>query len=345
MSFYVFTALKGAAMGAANIIPGVSGGTIAFITGIYERLINAIKSCGPKALKLLLGRRFKEFAAHTDFLFLASIAIGALVAIAALATFLENAFEDHPTQTWAFFFGLILASIWGVGKMVKRWGPGTAIAFLLGLGVAIGILFLPRGSGNDSFFFLIVCGAAAISSMIIPGVSGSFVLLIMGNYALVLGAVGSVVLAIKGLDPGLAKLDILIPFAIGCVLGLVLLSHVLSWIFKHHHDIAVALITGFIAGSLVLIWPWKDTVYDKNQTGEYIVKTEDRELVGRAGSLAAVKASLKEEEELVTVGYESWKAPPFGEKSTWPAIMLALSGAALVLLIEWLGAKFGRKKT
>ena len=329
---YLFAALKGAAMGAANVIPGVSGGTIAFITGIYERLINAIKSCGPTAVKLLLNRKFKEFAKHTDFWFLAAIAIGAVVSIVALAGFLENAFKNHPIPTWAFFFGLILASIWGVGKMVKRWGLGAIVSLIAGLGAAIGLLFLPQGSGNDDPLFLVICGAVAISSMIIPGVSGSFVLLVMGNYALVLGAISD------------RKFGILIPFGIGCVLGLILLSHILSWIFKHHHDIAVALITGFIAGSLVLIWPWKDTVYKTDENGAYIVKTEDRKLVARPGSIEAVRSSLQDEEELVTTGYKNWHAPPMKEKSTMPAILLAVGGAALVFLIEWLGAKFGRKK-
>ena len=329
---YLLVALKGAAMGAANVIPGVSGGTIAFITGIYERLINAIKSCGPKALKLLLGRKFKEFAKHIDLWFLMAIAIGAGLTIWKLADILESAFKDHPIPTWAFFFGLVLASIWGVAKMVTRWGPGTFLALLIGLAAAVGLLFLPQGSGNDNFGFLMLCGAVAISSMIIPGVSGSFVLLIMGNYALVLGAIND------------RNLGILIPFAIGCVLGLMLLSHVLSWIFKYHHDIAVALITGFIVGSLVLIWPWKDTVYKTDSDGQLLVKTEERKLVARPGTVDEVQQTFSGEEKLITTGYKNWHAPNFGDKSTMPGVLLALGGAFLVMLIEWLGAKFGRRR-
>ncbi|MBG7606539.1 MAG: DUF368 domain-containing protein [Verrucomicrobia bacterium] len=332
MSEYILAALKGAAMGTANIIPGVSGGTIAFITGIYERLINAIKSCGPKAVKLLFTGKLKEFAKHTDLFFLLSIALGAGVAIIVMARFLEPAFENHPIPTWAFFFGLILASIWGIGKMVGRWGTGTIIALLVGLAIAVSLLFLPHGSRNDNPIFLIFCGAAAISSMIIPGVSGSYVLLLLGNYALVLGAIGD------------RDLGILIPFATGCVLGLLLLSHILSWIFKHHHDIAVALITGFIVGSLVLIWPWKDTVYKQDSEGAYIVKTEDRDFVPRPGTFEEVTKSKAEGEELVEIGYANWHVPPMSENSTMPAILLALFGAALVFLVEWLGAKFGRTK-
>jgi putative membrane protein len=323
----ITTALKGAAMGAANVIPGVSGGTIAFVTGIYERLINAIKSCGPHALKLLLGRRFKEFADHIDLRFLAAIAIGAGVSIVVLARFLELAFKDFPIPTWAFFFGLIVASIWGVGKMVKHWGPATFIAMAIGLGLAIGVLFLPHASGNTSPVYLVVCGMIAISSMIIPGVSGSFMLLVMGNYALVLGAIGD------------RDLGILAPFAVGCVVGLIALSHVLSWIFKNHHDVAVALITGFIVGSLALIWPWKDTVHKVDEAGLYEVKLESREIVSRQGDFATVDAGLVGEEEMVEAGYENWKLPPFGERETWIAILLAAFGAGIVVVIERVGGR------
>lgn len=319
-------------MGAANVIPGVSGGTIAFITGIYERLINAIKSCGPKSLKLLLTGKFREFAKQIDLWFLLAVALGAGLTILKLAPRLKDAFRFHPVPTWAFFFGLILASIWGVGKMVKHWGPGTFLALLLGLGIAVGLLFLPQGSADDGFVFLIICGAAAISSMIIPGVSGSYVLLLMGNYALVLGAVGD------------RDLGILIPFAIGCVLGLLLLSHILSWVFKNHHDIAVALITGFIVGSLVLIWPWKDTVYKTDKAGQFYVKTAERKMVVRPGTIDEVRKTFGHKEDLVTLGYRHWHAPDIADKSTRPAILLALGGAFLVLLVEWLGAKFGKRR-
>jgi len=318
-------------MGAANVIPGVSGGTIAFITGIYERLINAIKSCDLTAVKLAFGFKFKELAEHVDLRFLFAVAVGAGVSILSLAKALEWAFEFHPILIWAFFVGLIVASIWGVGKMVKHWGPGTMAGLLAGLAAAVGVLFLPHAPGNTNPVYLVLCGVVAISSMIIPGVSGSFVLLIMGNYALVLGAIG--------------KFDftILLPFAVGCGVGLIALSHVLSWIFRRYHDLAVALITGFIIGSLVLIWPWKDTVYKTDDTGAFMVKTAEREVVPHVGDLESVRTGLAEGEELLTAGYEHWQLPAFGEKTTWAAILLALLGAAMVVGIEWSGAKWGRK--
>ena len=317
-------------MGAANVIPGVSGGTIAFITGIYERLINGIKSCDIQAIRLLLGLKFRELAAHVDMRFMIAVGLGALLSVISLAQILEHLFFHHPVLTWAFFFGLILASIWGVGKMVSSWNPAVIIASFVGLAVAIGVLWLPHSPGNTSGFYLFLCGMAAISSMIIPGVSGSFVLLIMGNYMLVLGAVGS-------FDAG-----ILLPFGAGCIIGLIVLSHLLSWIFSRYHDLAVGLITGFIIGSLVLIWPWKEEVYKQDEDGAYIVRNEQREGFSRSGELQAVEEELKDGEQLVSAGYANWKLPDAGEKQTWIAILLMLAGGCSVLAIERIGVKRSR---
>ncbi|MEZ5301600.1 MAG: DUF368 domain-containing protein [Verrucomicrobiales bacterium] len=299
---------KGAAMGAANVIPGVSGGTIAFITGIYERLINALKAFDITAVKLLLGFRLREFAQKIDFFFLAAIGVGALLSILSLAKGLKWMFEHEEVLLLAFFFGLILASIYSVGKMVKRWGAAEFLLCLLGAGIAVGIAFLKPAEENANMAFLVLCGAVAISSMIIPGISGSFVLLILGNYMLVLGA-------IDGLraDPAgnfAASLKILAPFAVGCVVGLLALSHFLSWLFREHHDRAVTLITGFIAGSLLIIWPWKDKIYLEGSVG---------------------KAAEK------PIGYD-WLLPDFASGHTWAAIGLMVGGAVLVLLVEKLGA-------
>jgi putative membrane protein len=294
--------LKGAAMGAANVIPGVSGGTVAFITGIYERLINSVKSFDGKAIKLLFTFRIREFAKHTDVIFLALIMLGALTSILSLAKYVFKpafATEHGKTLLWALFFGLIAASIPAVGKMVRKWGTSRVICALVGCAVAVSMAFLGQAQGSENFFYLCLCGVVAMCSMIIPGLSGSFVLLLMGNYELIMvNAVDSLTSDFGG------AIKLLIPVAIGAVVGLIALSHFLSWLFRNYHDIAVSLIAGFIAGSLVVIYPWKDP----------------REIV--VG------------EKTKIVGFENWRLPDFSSVWDWAAIGLIVVGAVLVFLLD-----------
>ena len=247
--------LKGAAMGAANVIPGVSGGTVAFITGIYERLINAIKAVDATALKLIFKGRFREFAEKIDFQFLFLIGLGVVASIVTLAEVLKYLFANHAVHVWAFFFGLIFASIYFVGKQVNKWTVGCVVALVVGTAIAVAVSLLKPASENDSTLYLLLCGVVAMASMIIPGLSGSFVLLLLGNYQLVM------IESVSGLKSGsLEAVKTLIPVGIGAVLGVVLLSRLLSWVFREFHDLAVSLLTGFVAGSLLIIWPWKSEI-------------------------------------------------------------------------------------
>jgi putative membrane protein len=247
--------LKGAAMGAANVIPGVSGGTVAFITGIYERLINAIKAIDTAALKLILKGQFRAFAAKIDFQFLFLLGLGVIASIVTLAELLKYLFANRAVHVWAFFFGLIFASIYFVGKQVKKWTVGCIIALLVGTAIALAVSLLKPASENDSTLYLLLCGVVAMASMIIPGLSGSFVLLLLGNYQLIM------IDSISGLKSGsIEAVKTLIPVGIGAVLGVVLLSRLLSWVFREFHDLAVSLLTGFVAGSLLIIWPWKSEI-------------------------------------------------------------------------------------
>lgn len=239
--------LKGLAMGAANVIPGVSGGTIAFISGIYERLINALKSIDLVSIKLLLTGKFSEFSKRIDLLFLIVLFVGVGVSILSLAKVLEIAFEQYEVFTLAFFFGLIIASVYAVSKQIDQINLGVVISFLIGAGIAIAIAFLPPAQPNDSFVYLLLCGVVAVCSMILPGLSGSYVLLLMGNYVLVLKAISSF------------DIGVMTPIAIGCVVGLVTLSRLLSFLFSHFKNITIAVLAGFVAGSLLIIWPWKKT--------------------------------------------------------------------------------------
>ncbi|MFY0689769.1 MAG: DUF368 domain-containing protein [Cyclobacteriaceae bacterium] len=249
MKAYFGWFLKGAAMGAANVIPGVSGGTIAFITGIYERLIKALKNCDLTAIQLLVKGKFKEFSVHVDLVFLIFIFGGIGVSILSLAKILEIAFTDFETLTLSFFFGLIIASIFGVGKQITTLNTPVIVSFLVGLAIAVSIAFLPPASANEGVLYVFLCGAVAISSMILPGLSGSYVLLLMGNYILVLQS-------ISGL-----RFMILIPFGIGCAVGLVTFSRLLSFLFDRCKNATISLLTGFVAGSLMIIWPWKHAEY------------------------------------------------------------------------------------
>ncbi len=239
---------KGVAMGAANVIPGVSGGTVAFITGIYERLINALKSIDVAALKLFFSGRFKEFSHRVDFNFLVVLFLGVFVSILSLAKLLEIAFDQYETLTLSFFFGLIVASVAAVSRQITQISLGVLISFVIGCVVAIAIAFLPPAQANDSFMYLTLCGVVAVCSMILPGLSGSYILLLMGNYLLVLKAISAL------------EIRILAPIAIGCVLGLVVLSRILSYLFSKYKDVTIAVLSGFVAGSLLIIWPWKVTL-------------------------------------------------------------------------------------
>ena len=252
--------IKSLAMGAVNAIPGVSGGTIAMITGIFGRLIHSLKSFDITALKLLLKGKFREFARHTDLIFLINVLLGNLVAIVSLAKLFGILFDKYPIYIWAYFFGLVFASVFLLGKTVTKWNWGNVAAFIIGTAVAIYISIATPGVENDNFWYLMLCGAIAICCKILPGTSGAFVLLLMGNYHLVM---------IESFNNW--RFDVLIPFAAGAVIGIIPFSHFLSWLLRRFHDSATAILTGFILGSLGILWPWKETI--KAQFGDKIVTT------------------------------------------------------------------------
>lgn len=249
MNQFISNLLKGLGIGTANVIPGVSGGTIAFLTGIFERLIDSLKSFNLTAIKLLFSGKFKEFAKYTDLIFLCSVGCGVLIAILSVARIFDYLFEHHPIYLWSFFFGLILTSIYYVGITIEKWDWKVVLSFIIGTAIALFIAFGKPAKENDNLIYLLICGVVATCSMILPGLSGSFVLVLMGNYQLIM------IDAVNDLN-----LKILIPVIIGGVVGLIAFSHVLSWIFKKYRNITIALLTGFILGSMPIIWPWKNAV-------------------------------------------------------------------------------------
>ncbi|MFO7613240.1 MAG: DUF368 domain-containing protein [Bacteroidales bacterium] len=253
--------LKGIAMGTANVIPGVSGGTIALITGVFERLINSLKSFNLRALRLLLQGRIREFLQYTDFWFLTLVMAGVLIAVVTLARLFDFLFTHYPVYIWAYFFGLVLASVYFVGKTVERWSIPVMISFVIGAAIAMAVSFLNPAAGNDGILYVMLCGAVAVCSMILPGLSGSFVLFIMGNYKLV---------AIDAIND--RDLRILIPFFIGAGIGLLAFSHLLSWILRKFRDETIATLTGFILGSVSILWPWQHRIYLLDAAGNEILK-------------------------------------------------------------------------
>jgi putative membrane protein len=253
---------KGIGMGAANVIPGVSGGTIALITGIFEKLINSIKSFDLKAVKLILKGDFKGFFNHVNMGFLVSVFSGIFISILTLAKILGYLFENYPVYIWAYFFGLILASVYFVGRRIEKIDIRVVITFLAGTLIAVLFSVLNPATENTRIYYLVLCGVVAICSMILPGLSGSFVLILMGNYELIF------IKAINEFDLG-----ILIPVGVGAVVGLLAFSHILSWIFKRYKDQTISLLTGFILGSLSILWPWKNEVYQTNRLGEILLKS------------------------------------------------------------------------
>ena len=249
MNQYIANFLKGIGVGSANVIPGVSGGTIALITGIFERLINALKSFNLTAIKLFFTGKFKEFAKHTDLWFLASVGCGVVVAILSIARLFEFLFDRYPIYLWSFFFGMILVSIYYVGITIEKFNWKVVLSFIIGTAIALFIAFGTPANENSNVFYLMICGAVATCSMILPGLSGSFVLVLMGNYQLIM------IDAVNDLN-----LKILLPVVLGGVVGLLAFSHLLSWIFKNYRDITIAVLTGFILGSMPISWPWKNDV-------------------------------------------------------------------------------------
>ena len=241
-------------MGAADVIPGVSGGTIAFITGIYDQLIGSINSINAEAVKLFFTGKFKEFWKHINGTFLLSLFCGILFSVVALAGLMQYLLESHPIQTWAFFFGLIVASSLFILRGIEGWNLKAVIFLILGVGLGITLCTLSPTTTPDALWFIFLSGAIAICAMILPGISGSFILLILGKYKFIMEA-------ITGLTTGQAvgeNLVILGVFAVGAVCGIIAFSRILNWLLSRYHKQTLLVLAGFIIGSLVKVWPWSN---------------------------------------------------------------------------------------
>ena len=295
---------KGMAMGGADVVPGVSGGTIAFISGIYQRLIEAIKSLEPRALRVLYRRGFNAFWQHIDGTFLSVLFAGILTSVISLARVISYCLDQYPILVWSFFFGLVLASIMYIVRQLRGWYWREIGLLILGATIALGISSLKPTHLPTEWWMLMIAGSIAICAMILPGISGSFILLMMGMYSVFINALKNFEWVLLG------------SFTAGCAIGLMIFSHLLSWLLKRYESLMLALLTGFLVGSLKIIWPWK----------QVLTTTIDRH--GERVPLL--------QQDVLPFYYEKISGEPH---QLFTAIVMMLIGIVLVLGLERLGDK------
>jgi putative membrane protein len=267
MNNKITLALKGAAMGVAEVIPGVSGGTIAFITGIYETLIDSIKAIGPGLLTTFKEDGFAGVWEEVNGAFLVNLAIGMVMGIVVGVFGVTHILETYPVLLWAFFFGLIVASAIYIAKQVNNWGITQIACLIAGIAIAYYITIAAPSEGNTALWFVFLSGMIAISALILPGISGSFILLLMGMYTIIVPTLKEIL----SMNFDTASLMMIAVFAIGCLTGLMTFSRVLSWTFKNYHNATMAALTGFMIGSLNKIWPWRKAVKGLDEEGNIVM--------------------------------------------------------------------------
>ncbi|MBP1839633.1 DUF368 domain-containing protein [Formosa algae] len=326
---YLIISLKGLAMGAADAVPGVSGGTIAFISGIYEELIATISGINLSLFKTLKSEGFSAFWTQLNGNFILALLSGIVVSFISFMRVAKYLLEHHPIYIWSFFFGLIIASIFFVGKQIERWNIAAILSLIIGAVLAYYITTLPSLNSSENPWFLFLAGAIAICAMILPGISGSFILLILGAY--------------KTLSDALHDFDVkkIILFVSGALVGLLSFSHLLKWLFKHYHNITLAVLTGFIFGSLNKVWPWKltTTVLEK-ETGRILPFSEVSEL----GTLSIFEQHTQVTEVYKTVVERSTFPAVYADMNQIdahliPAIGLMIAGFLTIFILEKVGTK------
>lgn len=289
-------------MGAFDIVPGVSGGTIAFITGIYEELISSIKAVDIAALKMLVDRKFVAFWDKVNGKFLLILVSGILVSLVSLANLISGLMDSHPIQLWSFFFGLIIISALMVCRDIQNWRGGVVLSLVLGGVVAYVVTTIAPAETPDNIATVFFSGSIAICAMILPGISGSFILIILGKYEFIVNALTSF------------DLVTLVIFSLGCVVGLLAFSRLISWLFKKYHDLAIAILAGFMIGSLNKVWPWKNTI---------------ETFVDRHGKIKPLV-----QENILPTTFQSMGQEPY----FWQALMFCSLGIAVVVFLEKLAA-------
>ena len=329
----IFLIIKGLFMGAANKVPGVSGGIVAFVGGFYEEFIYSLQKINLKAFKLIINGRFKSFYKYVNGQFLSLLIFGMLVSYFSISQILDYFLEKKELYVWAAFFGMIIGSIYYISKGFGHWNKKTIISGILGLLIGISISFLNPATENDNLFFIFFCGIISVSGMTLPGLSGSFILILLGNYVLLLvDSVNALYYTFAELleadfsfisNPRrMNTLKILAVFTLGSATGLVTLSHILSYVLKHHKNITTAVIIGFITGSLGVVWPWKKTILKTDALGNVLIDSNGNEVI---------------------LNYERF-IPDMGSMESWWAIIYMVLGAGILLGLERYGRYRSYKK-
>ena len=320
--------LKGLAMGAANKVPGVSGGTVSFVLGFYEELIYSFRKINFIAFKLLINFRFKSFYSYVNGPFLLLVMGGSIFSYFSISLVLDYFLQYYELYVWSWFFGMIIGSVYYIGKDFGEWNSANTISLIVGISVGLGISFLNPARENDNLWFVFICGIIGVSGMTLPGLSGSFILILMGNYVLLLvDSVNELLFVVTNLITGnfevledpekIRYLKIISVFTLGSVFGLVSISHVLGYVLKRWNAIVTAIIIGFITGSLGIVWPWKKAIYLINN---------EMLLLDKKGNK-------------IIENYNRF-IPDFSLLETWVAIFYIIFGILLVLSIDY----YGRKK-
>ena len=323
--FFLF--LKGLSMGAANKVPGVSGGTVSFVLGFYEEMIYSFRKINYKAFLLLFNGRFKSFYNYTNATFLLLVFGGSMFSYFSVSLALDYLLDTYELYVWSAFFGMILGSIFYISKDFNDWNSKNIVVMIIGVLLGIAISFMSPAKENDNLWFVFVCGIIGVSGMTLPGLSGSFILILMGNYVLLL--VDSVAVLFKTLtevftgdfsfmdsEERIRYLKIVATFTGGSAFGLIVTSHILGYVLKRWHQIVTAVIIGFIAGSLGIVWPWKKEVY-KIENGINLFDAKGNKVIEN---------------------FERY-FPDFSNNETWIAIFFIAVGAAIILLIDKYGAE------
>ena len=323
----IFLVLKGLGMGAANKVPGVSGGVVAFVAGFYEEFIYSLRKINIKAFKLLINGRFKSFYNYINGKFIGLLFLGMIVSFFSVSKVLDYLIKYYELYIWSVFFGMIIGSIYYINKDFKDWNYKTYTALALGIIAGVSISFLNPAKENDNLWFVFFCGIISVSGITLPGFSGSFILILLGNYVLLLvDSVNALSDTFFDLFSGdfsfihntqrIRMLEVLVVFTLGSVVGLVTFSHILSYILKHYKSITLSTIIGFIVGSLGVVWPWKKTIYKLAEDGSHILDS------------TGTKVVLNYERYIPTLNTE-----------TYYAIAFIFLGIIIVLALEYYGQK------